>query len=75
MPERSAEDIKRDIERSRADLATAVDKLAYRGNPKRIAENAKQSAKDRLATPQGQAVVAAVGALVLVLVVRRVRKR
>lgn len=74
MPERSAEQIKRDIERSRAELATAVDQLAYRTNPKRLVENAKQTVKARLATPQGQAVVAAVGGVVAILVIKRVRK-
>lgn len=74
MAERSPEDIQRDIEKSRAALASAVDQLAYRGNPKRIADNAKTSIKHKLQTPQGQAVMAVVGGLVVFLVVRRIRK-
>ena len=74
MAERSADDIQRDIERSRAELAQAVDKLAYRTSPKRVVDNTKQSVIAKLKTPQGQAVVAAVGGLLAVVIVRRVRK-
>ncbi len=73
MAERSAADIKRDIERSRAELATAVDQLAHRTNPKRVADSAKQSVRAKLATPQGQAVLAATGGVVVLLVIARVR--
>jgi hypothetical protein len=74
VPERSAEDIQRDIERSRQELAKAVDQLAYRTNPKRVVENTKQSIVAKLKTPQGQAVIAVVGGLLAVVIVRRVRK-
>ena len=55
MAEQSADDIQRDIERSRAALAQAVDQLAYRGNPKRLADNAKKSVLAKAKSPQGQA--------------------
>jgi hypothetical protein len=74
VPERSAEDIQRDIEKSRAALATAIDQLAYRTNPKRVTDNVKQTLKDKAKTPQGQAVLAVVGGLVVVLIIRRIRK-
>jgi len=74
VPERSAEEIQRDIERSREQLAGAVDQLAYRTSPKRVVDNAKQSVVARLKTPQGQAAVAVVGGLVVFLIVRRFRK-
>ncbi|HEX3337169.1 MAG TPA: DUF3618 domain-containing protein [Jatrophihabitans sp.] len=74
MAERSADDIQRDIEKSRAALAETVDQLAYRTNPKRAVENAKQSLRERARTPQGQAVIAVVSGLVVVLVIRRIRK-
>lgn len=74
MAERSADDIQRDIEKSRAALASAVDQIAYRGNPKRVVENTKQSIKDKLQTPQGKAAMAAVGGLLVVVVIRRIRK-
>ena len=74
MAEQSADDIQRDIERSRAALAEAVDQLAYRGNPKRVADNAKASAMAKAKTPQGQAVLGVSAALLVLLVVRRIRK-
>ncbi|WP_375478324.1 DUF3618 domain-containing protein [uncultured Jatrophihabitans sp.] len=72
--ERSADEIQRDIERSRVELASAIDQIAYRTNPKRLAENAKRSLRERAQTPQGQAVLAVAGSLLVVLIVRRVRK-
>ena len=74
VAERSAEDIQRDIEKSRAALASAVDQLAYRTNPKRVTENAKQSIRAKVQSPQGQAVLAVVGGLLAVVIIRRIRK-
>jgi hypothetical protein len=74
VSERSADDIQRDIERSRAELAAAVDKLAYRTSPKRVIASTKQSLRDRARSPQGQAVIAVVGGLLAVVVIRRIRK-
>ncbi|MDT4933101.1 MAG: hypothetical protein QOK11_993 [Pseudonocardiales bacterium] len=73
--ERTADEIQRDIEQARASLAIAVDQLAYRANPKRVAEGLKHTLKQKAQTPQGQAVIAGVGLLVAVVVVRRFRKR
>lgn len=75
MAERSAEDIQRDIEKSRAALATTVDQLAYRTNPKRVTDNAKESIRAKVNSPQGQAVLAVVGGLLVVMLIRRIRKR
>jgi tRNA A22 N-methylase len=72
--ERSADDIQRDIERSRAALAEAVDQIAERGNPKRIVNNGKQSLLAKAKSTEGKVVIAAVGGLVVVLIVRRARK-
>lgn len=73
MAERGADDIQREIEQARVSLAGAVDQLAYRTNPKRVGESVKQTLIARAQSPQGRAVLAAAGALVLILVVRRVR--
>lgn len=73
--ERSADDIQRDIERSRTELADTVDQLAYRTNPKRVANNAKRSAVGKATSPQGIAVLSAAGVLLVLLIVRGVRKR
>ncbi len=72
--ERSADDIQRDIEKSRAALAEAVDQLAYRANPKRVTEKAKQSLREKAQSPQGRAIIGVTGGLVVLLIVRRIRK-
>jgi Protein of unknown function (DUF3618) len=71
--ERSADDIQRDIEKSRAALAAAVDQLAYRGNPKRVVEKTKSTLRDKANSPQGRIVIAVVGGLLVLVVVRRAR--
>jgi Protein of unknown function (DUF3618) len=71
--QRSAEEIQRDIQQARASLAVAVDQIAYRTSPKRVANNAKTALMAKARTSQGQAVLAGVGLLVLILVVRRIR--
>jgi Protein of unknown function (DUF3618) len=72
--ERNADDIQRDIEQARAGLAESVDQLAHRTSPKRLADNAKQSLRDRANTTQGRIVLGVTGGLALLLIVRRVRK-
>jgi hypothetical protein len=75
VADRDPQDIKRDIEQSRAALAETVDELAYRTNPKRVANNAKQSLLDKANTTQGRVVLGVTGALVVLLIVKRIRKR
>jgi len=72
--QRSADDIQRDIEQARAGLAESVDQIAYRTNPKRLVENAKQTLRERANSPQGRVVLGVAGGLVLLLVVKRIRK-
>ena len=72
-PERSADEIQAEIERARASLAQTVDQISYRTSPKRLANNMLASLKERAKTPQGQAVIAGASALVLIIVIRRVR--
>jgi hypothetical protein len=73
--ERSADEIQRDIEAARVSLAGAVDEIAYRTNPKRVGDSVKKTLREKAATPQGQAIIAGTGLVVVVLVVRRFRKR
>jgi osmotically-inducible protein OsmY len=75
VAERSADDIQRDIEQSRAALAEAVDQLAYRTNPKRVADNVKQTLREKAQSPQGKIVIGVFGGVVVLLVVKRIRKR
>lgn len=72
--ERSADEIQREIEQSRTALASAIDQLAYRTNPKRLSEQWKQTLKERANSPEGRAVIGVVGGVIVVLVIRRIRK-
>ena len=72
-PERSADEIQAEIERARASLAQTVDQISYRTSPKRLANTVLARLKERAKTPQGQAVIAGASALVLIIVIRRVR--
>lgn len=73
MPERTAEQVQHEIEGARDALASAVDQLATRANPKRLADDAKQTLIAKAKTPVGLAVVGGAGAVVALLVVLRVR--
>jgi hypothetical protein len=75
VAERSADEIQADIEQARVTLANSVDEITYRTNPKRVSENVKKSLREKATTPQGQAVLAGAGVLVLVVVIRRFRRR
>jgi uncharacterized protein DUF3618 len=72
--ERSADEIQREIEDARVSLAAAVDQLVHRTNPKRAADNAKQALMEKAQTPAGKAVIAGAGALLVILVIRRIVK-
>ncbi len=74
MPERSAEQIQRDIEQARDVLAASVDEIAARTNPQRLTDQAKQVARERATSPAGRAVIIGVGALFVVYLVWRVRR-
>lgn len=74
MAERSADDIQRDIERSRAALAEAVDEIAYRTNPKRVRDNLTRSLREKAQTTQGRIVIGVAGGVVALLIVKRIRK-
>jgi hypothetical protein len=75
VAERDAEQIQRDIEKARVSLASSVDQIVYRTNPKRVAENAKTTLMQKALTPQGKAVIGGAGAIVVILIVRRIRRR
>lgn len=72
--ERSADDIQRDIEQSRAALAHAVDQLVERGSPKALAANAKQGIKAKAQSREGKIALGVVGGVFVLLVIRRIRK-
>lgn len=74
MTERSADDIQREIEQARTGLANTVDRLAYRTSPKRIADDAKQTLRQKANTTPGRVVIGVTGGLVVLLIVKRFRK-
>ncbi len=68
---RDAETIQAEIERARDSLATAVDELTTRANPKRVVEEGRKTLMATLAEPKVKYSLIAVGALFAVVIVRR----
>jgi Protein of unknown function (DUF3618) len=74
VADRDPDTIKRDIDQARDQLAATVDTLAVRANPQRIANDIKAGVLRFLKKPAVAASLAGVGAVVVVVVVRRVRR-
>ena len=72
---RDPETIQREIEQTRAELASTFDQLAERTSPKRLAAVAGDKAKDAITSPPGLAVVGAVTLLIALGIARRARNR
>lgn len=75
---RSIEDIQRDIERTRDQLASTLDQLADRSKPKNLVDDAKNQATARLKDPETQKLLIVSGAVLaglIVVGVWRSRKR
>jgi hypothetical protein len=72
---RDPEQIQREIESSRTQLASTLDELAEKVSPKRLADEAKNSAITFLQTPIGMAAVGGVVLLIALGIARRVRNR
>ena len=75
---RDINDIQRDIERTRRQLASTLDELATRTKPQNLAADAQREAQAKMQDPQIQKILAGVGAAVVGLVVisvLRSRKR
>ncbi|WJY64082.1 hypothetical protein CATRI_10095 [Corynebacterium atrinae] len=75
---RDIDDIQRDIERTRRQLASTLDELATRSKPQNLVNDAKREAYLKIQDPQVQKVLAGVGVAVVgivTLVVLRNRKR
>ena len=69
---RDPDTIQREIERSRDALAASLDVLSTRVNPKKLADDGRQAAAAKLADPKIKYTLYAVGALVVVAVVRSI---
>jgi hypothetical protein len=71
---RDPEQIQREIEAARTQLAGTLDQLAERVSPKRLAEQGRQRVVEFLQTPAGMAVAGGVALLVALGVARRARR-
>jgi Protein of unknown function (DUF3618) len=75
VADRDPEAIKQEIDVARDQLAATVDSLAERANPRRLADDLKIRVIGFVTKPAVAATLAGVGALVVVVVVRRVKNR
>ena len=72
--ERTSAQIQREIEDARGQLASSLDLLVERTNPKRLANQAKTTLIEKATSPQGKKIIAgSVAAIVLLFVLARVR--
>ncbi|TYP81259.1 DUF3618 domain-containing protein [Blastococcus xanthinilyticus] len=74
MP-RDPRQIQLEIDSARESLAATLDQLAYRSSPTRLKAQGRDAVQRFLQTPAGQATVGAVGLLVTLVVVQKVRHR
>ena len=75
MADRDPETIKQDIDQARDQLASTVDSLAERANPRRIADDIKFAVVRFVKKPAVAVSLAGVGVVVFVVFVRRIRQR
>ncbi|MDO4631143.1 MAG: DUF3618 domain-containing protein [Corynebacterium sp.] len=71
---RNIDDIQREIERTRRQLAQTLDEIADRAKPQNVVEDAKVSLNAKLHDPQVQKVLAGIGAVVTGIVVLAVSR-
>ncbi|WKD58808.1 DUF3618 domain-containing protein [Corynebacterium caspium] len=71
---RDINDIERDIERTRRQLAGTLDEIAERTKPARLANEAKRQITATLKDPKVQAVLAGVGVAVATVVVFGIKR-
>jgi Protein of unknown function (DUF3618) len=69
---RDPDSIQREIERSRDALAGSLDALTARTNPKKLADDGRQAALAKLEDPKIRYALIAVGALVVIALVRSI---
>jgi hypothetical protein len=75
VADRDPDTIKQEIDQARDQLASTVDSLAERANPRRIADDLKAGVVRFIKKPAVAISLAGVGVVVVVLVVRRIRRR
>jgi hypothetical protein len=72
---RDPRQIQLEIDAARESLAATLDELAHRTSPTRLKAKGKDAVQRFLQTPTGQATVGAVGLLIAVVVVQKIRHR
>jgi len=75
VAERDPDTIRQDIDQARNQLASTVDSLAVRANPRRLADDAKARAIGFVKKPAVAISLAGIAALAVALAVRRIRNR
>jgi hypothetical protein len=75
VADRDPDKIKQDIDVARDKLATTVDALAERANPRKIADDAKAGVVQFVKKPAVAVSLAGLGTVVLVIVIRRITNR
>ena len=75
MAERDPDTIKQEIDQARDQLASTVDSLAVRANPRRLADDAKARAIAFVKKPAVAISLAGIAALAAALAVRKIRNR
>jgi uncharacterized protein DUF3618 len=75
VADRDPDAIKQDIDAARDQLASTVDTLAERANPRRIADDLKSGAVAFVKKPAVAMSLAGLAAVLLALFVRKVRQR
>lgn len=75
MADRDPDTIKQEIDQARDQLASTVDSLAVRANPRRIAEDAKARVIGFVKKPAVAISLAGIAALAAALAVRKIRNR
>ncbi|GAB3465949.1 DUF3618 domain-containing protein [Actinophytocola sediminis] len=69
---RDPDTIQREIEQAREALASTLDHLGTKANPKRLVDGAKTSARSTLAEPKVKIPLIGAGVLLLLLVLRKI---
>jgi hypothetical protein len=75
VAERDPDTIKQDIDKARDQLASTVDSLALRANPRRLADDVKARAIGFVKKPAVAISLAGIAALAAALAVRRIRNK
>jgi hypothetical protein len=74
VTDRDPETIRQDIDQARDQLAVTVDNLAERANPRRIADDVKSGLVRFVKKPPVAISIAGIGAVLVVLFVRKLRR-